>query len=609
MEEDRERERQKDKLKKIKNIKAIIGLFGGSFSLVTALAVVTACAVGILGPIFWITTLVGGKTVYGSSKSDVPSDLTTSGIDTWTAEEKKIFDDLTKEKELYDNDFSVYNASKIMNDKNEILDVSTPISTVHYQGTVNLNVFDVEFDETIFDENFSSNDYRDEPNVKDNHTRDFYKQAGKRIGNTFLIYPGKRMLLGNMISNKVTYSVVEYDGHNSGSIKSDWSLLGKITSSDESGAKKEYNSFEAIDNISSALEYGQNRCSNTGDEWEKNNICYDDSLLRSELLLSDIEDSSSSSIIQYLKDTYEADIPPTDFSNTPIGKKFIAVRVRKQIDYELYGEYLKKVYIPYIYINCDGCKYSEYSDIAKESQTTKIYNEIMDLTNSFKHYNNEDYANGSTIIGTGGFGRVVPSSGFDYLPDEYYNQFISPLLGQGGTTTLSSCVGYYDALENTSYYCTGHDAVDIVGGGGTIVAPADGVITFCSTNYGNWGPLLGITHTLKDKGGNDTKVTSWYRHWVDLNGNVDCSTLYEARVVKQGEQIAKESNQAGSYSVARHLHFKLTASDGTVYYIEDFLKSKGVNTSSINGTTDCDQVRRTCNAYCEDKRHGCTSTY
>lgn len=617
MQEDREQRKKMDTIKKIKTIKTIVAISGGSFPVVLVLMLVFASAVAALLPIFMVTTMVGGETVYGSDKSDLPNDLTIEGIDTWSDDEKKMFNDMTKEKEYFDNDFSNYNATEIMANKDDVLDVSTPISTIHYRGVVNLTTFDEEYMEELFSDGTLSTDYNDEKNVRNNHTRNFYEQNKDKIGNTFMIYPGLRMLLGNLVGNSISFYTVEYKEwkcgidkngdpiicNNSAQIYSDWSLLGKINASTESAAKQSYSVSETIGKINSAINYGKPFCNIDDDQnWEALNKCFDTKTLYEEIF----GEMFDGSIVKYLEDKYDAHVPQGGFS---VGEEYIAVSVRKKTNYDLYGKYLKEVYIPYTYINCDSCGFEEANEGMKEDYAESIYKEIMQLTSAFKHYNNEDYANGSTTIGTGGFGRVVPSSGFDYLPDEYYNQFISPLIGQGGTTTLSSCVGYYDALENTSYYCTGHDAVDIVGGGGTIVAPADGVITFCSTNYGNWGPLLGITHTLKDKDGNDTKVTSWYRHWVDLNGNVDCSTLYEARVVKQGEQIAKESNQAGSYSVARHLHFKLTASDGTVYYIEDFLKSKGVNTSSINGTTDCDQVRRTCNAYCEDKRHGCTSTY
>lgn len=617
MQEDREQRKKMDAIKKIKTIKTIVAISGGSFPVVLVLVLVFASAVAALLPIFMVTTMVGGETVYGSDKSDLPSDLTIEGIDTWSNDEKKMFNDMTREKQYFDNDFSNYDADRIMANEDDILDVSTPISTVHYQGVVNLTTFDDEYMKEIFSDGTFSTDYNAEKNVQNNHTRDFYKQNGDKVGNTFMIYPGMRMLLGNLVSNKVEFTVIKCEKMECtyGTFR-DWELLGKITSSNEVDAKKSYSVSEAIDKIYRAINYGESACGSTPDEWLKKNICYDTELLFKEIFGESFSVDSSQSIIDYLQERFSGGdnnvfVPLSSHMVEGYYSPgyYIDVTVTKQVDYDLYEKYLKEIYIPYVYIDCDNCGFQDASDGMKKDHIDSIYNEIMQLTSAFKHYNNEDYANGSTTIGTGGFGRVVPSSGFDYLPDEYYNQFISPLIGQGGTTTLSSCVGYYDALENTSYYCTGHDAVDIVGGGGTIVAPADGVITFCSTNYGNWGPLLGITHTLKDKDGNDTKVTSWYRHWVDLNGNVDCSTLYEARVVKQGEQIAKESNQAGSYSVARHLHFKLTASDGTVYYIEDFLKSKGVNTSSINGTTDCDQVRRTCNAYCEDKRHGCTSTY
>ena len=598
------------KIKTAKKIKTIAVAIGGLSPVALVLFIVLMALIGVLLPIFVVTTMVGGSTTYGDSKNDLPDDLTINGVDTWSDEEKKIFDDLTNEKQYYDNGFSVYNAGGILKHKDDELDISTPISTIHYQGTVNLTAFDDDYFDSVFNEDNSVNDYNDEKNVKNRHTRDFYKKAGEKLGNTFMIYPGMRMLLGNLVSNQVSFYVVEYDGHNAAEILSDWNLLGKIPSSNpseaEGGAKYYYSPEKAIKNISRALSYGENNCSK--DSWLGENICYDTELLYDEIFGGTLDNYTEDGIVKYLVEEYEAAIP-TSFSDSDYGKEFIAVRVEKQLDYKLYEKYLKEIYIPYVYINCDDCGYRNDSQELKDGQAEKIFNEIMQLTNSFKKYNDEDLIKSSVIVVPGGFGHVVPSSGFAYLPEEYFSQMISPLVAQNGTATLSSCVGYYDAVEDTSYYCVGHDAADIVGGGGTIVAPADGVITYCSTNYGNWGPLLGITHTLKDKDGNDTKVISWYRHWVDLNGKVDCSTLYENRVVKKGESLAKESNQAGSYFVARHLHFKLTASDGTVYYIEDFLQSKGVNTSSANGTTDCDQVRRTCNEYCEDEKNGCTTTY
>lgn len=52
-----------------------------------------------------------------------------------------------------------------------------------------------------------------------------------------MIYPGMRMLLGNLVSNQVSFYVVEYDGHNAAEILSDWNLLGKISSSNSSDAE------------------------------------------------------------------------------------------------------------------------------------------------------------------------------------------------------------------------------------------------------------------------------------------------------------------------------------------------------------------------------------
>ena len=616
MSEDRRKSDMIAKLKKIKTLKTILAIGGGSFPIILVIFVIVIAVAGIMLPIFSMVTFAGQETEYGSSVEDLPNDLGKDGILQWSEEEKKVFEDLNSEKKLYETNFNDYDAKRITMNENEKLDVSLVATVVNYRGTTNLDSYDEDYYEQIFDDGTSSNEYDGDTQVKNKQTKDFYKQAGTMLGNTFMIYPGKRMLLGNLVKNLVNFDVVhcDYKECDAGTF-SKWSLLGKITSSNIHDASQGYSVSEAVQQITSAITYGENTCDNSSDKWLRENACYDTDLLFTELF-GERFSLSEKSVITYLQDRFSTE---TDKVFVPVATlmvdgyypagNYIDVSIKKELDYKLYEKYLKDIYIPYIYIDCSNCGYAEKSDEIKTSDINEIYDNMIAMADTFKTFNNENFVAGSTTTGTGGFGRVVPSSGYDYLPDEYYNQLISPLIGQDGTTTLTSCVGYYDALENTSYYCTGHNAVDMVGGGGTIVAPADGVIISCYTDYGHWGPLLGITHTLKDKNGNDTKVTSWYRHWVDLNGNVDCSTLYEGRVVKQGEQLAKESNQGGSYSIARHLHFKLTASDGTVYYTEDFLKSKGVNTSSVNGTTDCDQVRRTCNAYCEDKRHGCTSTY
>lgn len=390
-----------EKIKKAKKIKAIAVTIGGLSPVALVLFIVLMALIGVLLPIFVVTTMVGGSTTYGDSKNDLPDDLTINGVDTWSDEEKKIFDDLTNEKQYYDNGFSVYNAGGILKHEDDELDISTPISTIHYQGTVNLTAFDDDYFDSVFNEDNSVNDYNDEKNVKNRHTRDFYKKAGEKLGNTFMIYPGMRMLLGNLVSNQVSFYVVEYDGHNEAEILSDWNLLGKIPSSNpseaEGGAKYYYSPEKAIKNISRALSYGENNCSK--DSWLGENICYDTELLYDEIFGGTLDDYTEDGIVKYLVKEYEAVIP-TSFSDSDYGTEFIAVRVEKQLDYKLYEKYLKEIYIPYVYINCDDCGYRNDSQELKDGQAEKIFNEIMQLTNSFKKYNDEDliYYRGSGSI-------------------------------------------------------------------------------------------------------------------------------------------------------------------------------------------------------------------
>lgn len=607
--------RRRKVISKLKNIRTIsvvssisLGLLPLAFTFVLCIIALAQSNVNIFSSL----TLSGGEVYYNGTYEDLPKNLTTNGIETWSEEQKAFFNNSKKEMEYYNNNFIYYNANEIKDDS-EKYDLTIPIATAHYQGTVNLRAYDKTFE----DDEDNSSEYNGELIVRDNKTKDFFEEAGKRVGNTFMAYPGLRLLMGNLVKNYISFDTVEYrewecDGkicNNASEIYSDWSYLGKISSSNETEARNSYSPEKAVEQLSKALTNGQNICDseNIEDTWLKKNSCYETDLFYNEVFGKKIDGSSKNFIIEYLRDQYDAEFK---YDSIPfsVGTEYITVEVKKSLDQETYEKYLREVYIPYLYLDCEDCGYADANIEVRNLKIEEIYYDLRSFINSFKNINEETIffdKDFSVMLIPGHFGSYTPTSGFAYLPDEFYDQLISPLESSYGTT-LTSCVGYYDAIENTSYYCTGHDAADIAGSGGIIVAPADGVVTSCYTDYGSWGPLLGITHTLKDKDGNDVEVISWYRHWVDMNGNIDCST-FDDRVVKQGEAIAKESNQAGKYSVGTHLHFKLVSPDGEVYYIEDFLTSKGVNTNSAFGTTDCDSVRRICDEYCEDNE--CTSTY
>lgn len=545
------------KLKKAKRLKALFAISGGSVPFIIIVLLIFVTSVASLLPIFMITTMVGGTTAY--VQSDVVSDLKINGVENWSEEEKKLFKDYEKEKKYFDDDFKYYNASSILSNKNEEFDISTPISTVHYQGTVNLTVFDEEYFETIFSDGTSSLEYKDETNVKNQHTRDFYKKASERTGNTFRVYPGTRMLLGNLVSNSILFYVVEYEeypdgGSNASAIYSDWNLLGKITASSESAARQSYSVSNTISNITGAIRNGENECSNNSDIWLKDNYCYDTDLLFDEIFGTRF-DISETSVSQYLRETYDASIPIGDLIN---GREYIAVSVNKKMDYELYEQYLKKVYIPYLYINCDDCEYNNYSDEVKQSKTDAIYDEILQLTNSFKKYNDDELLTSSNAQIGGGTANI---------PGVNYNCF-------SGKPHLATYKG--------------HSGIDINGvPEGTYVYPLfEGIVTNINNYNYNCPPR-----------GNDTDgytcghCTSGYGNLVVIQGTAADGNSYYAMyahlseiTVSVGQHVSLDTiiGKVGNTgcSTGAHLHLELRGdyfSKDTIVYANSIYNDSSVS--------------------------------
>ena len=560
MTEDREKQKKIDMLKKAKTVKTLIGIIGGSAPLVMVLCIVCMAAIAALLPIFTMTTTVGGETVYGNSASDLPSDLTVQGIDTWTEEERMIFDKLEEEKKYYDNDFKYYNASTILADKNEELDVSTPISTTNYQGTVNLLTYDEEYLETIFSDGSSSLEYKDEKNVKNSNTRDFYKKAGKRIGNTFMMYPSKRMLLGYLIANNVSFYTVEYEEwvcdsgicNNSSEIYSDWSYLGKITASNESDAKKGYSPTSAVENVEDAIKGGRYGCQNDKDEWLKDNYCYDTDMLFEEIFGEEV----SGDIITYLVETYEAQFPRGDFH---VGTEYIAVDVSKEINYDLYSRYLKDIYIPYIYINCDSCGYKDESDELKKSQINKIHDEIINLTNSFKKYNNEDELFVETDASIGGGTADIPginyncSSGQPHLATYKGHSGIDINGVPEGTYVYPLFEGVVTNISRYNYNCypRGNDSTGYTCG-------------HCTSGYGNMV-------VVKGKAADGNEYYAMYAHLSEI-------MVSEGQKITLNTVIGKMGNTG--CSTGPHLHLELREdyySKSTIVYANSIYSNNSIS--------------------------------
>lgn len=301
------------------------------------------------------------------------------------------------------------------------LDLAKFITLEGYQGTVNVQShfedYDDSYDETISHDNVLARDYEGEKNVYNRDTRNFYEQASRRIGSSFFLYPGMRQIVGSSILTKITINKVHPEYNCSGGtctltnaddILSDWSALGRMYMKNE----REYNNYFSQNNditpiqsaqkFVDALSYGYNVCEaesiSIDDEWLKLNICNDYKLIYSDT--SDIvksNDGYPSASIDLLQNTINSHLSQDGYAVIPMvgsnlyytvspsnvegekNKWFITVDIERTTDDASYEKYLKEVYIPYLYINCEGCNHNKSAD--------SIYLEIKELEDAYKYFN------------------------------------------------------------------------------------------------------------------------------------------------------------------------------------------------------------------------------
>lgn len=489
---------------------------------------------------FTSLTIVDGDVYYNEKYEDLPESITTNGIETWTAEQRSFFDISKREKEYYNNGFSNYGRKNILKDSSEKYDITIPLSTTHYQGTVNVFAYDRDIEET----EFSNKNYENNQIVNNIQTRDFFEQAGKRLGNTFMAYPGQRLLMGNLVKNNVTFYSVTYeiwpcDGgycDNSSEIYSDWSYLGKISASNEHDAKQGYSPEKAVQMLSRALSGGQSICDKEDyeDKWLQKNACYETDLLSNETLGTDY--SSVDSVSGYLTSKYDA-IIKSDSQDFIVGADYLAVEVTKSIDHDTYEQYLRNVYIPYLYLDCEKCGYADESEEVRKNKIDAIYKDMRSFINSFKSINEEEIffqMTGTTSDGNGGGGThdVAYSCTEGSTPNivSYYGHKGRDLNGvpvgtqvyplfEGTVTSINNCntnyspevhydssgTEYYTCQTANSNQCGYGNMIQIKG------TAADGV-----EYYAIYGHLSRIDVSVGDKVDMNTVI--------GLLGNTGCST-------------------------------------------------------------------------------------
>lgn len=226
------------------------------------------------------------------------------------------------------------------------------------------------------------------------------------------------------------------------------------------------------------------------------------------------------------------------------------------MDYELYEEYLKDIYIPYIYINCDSCRYRNESKELKSDETDRIYNEILGLISTFMYYNDEDYIDGTG--GTSGVGGTDVITGVTY---------------ECGNNYASVSTDYCSTAN-----CRAHNANDIAVAGssnpniyplmeGEVVVVNDSCHSLCPASEANryiaGASLSSLDASCSCGGGfgnyvrikstyNGKTIYATYAHLSSVSVSVGDKVSYETIIGVMGTT---------GVSTGRHLHIELSYND------------------------------------------------
>lgn len=431
-----------DKIKKMKKIKMIITIGGpvviGLFFAMVLIIVIIAKWEWLLS-VFSSSSTVGVQTIYDDTYL---MDQINSSMENWTDEEKFVFVEMQRQRDIWINDYTDFNIkqSTVVNASSNELDLVKFVVPIQHRGAANITAYGYDYsstNEVIGEDGTNLNDYNGEVTVYNRDTRDFYVQAGEKLGSTFFLFPGLRQMMGNSIAARISYDAVHpaYDycsdgsGYfclvNLGAILSDWRDLGTMYMNGEAGYHEYFDDYtmmgpaKAVDYFVNAINYGYDNCKinkpEDENDWNYINICNDYSLIYNENgpYVKDYNDYYSSgrleeSINEIISNRLEggyAELPVYEYdengglTNTNIALRippseldketsrwFITTNTKRENDWNLYEEFLKKVYIPHLYINCKNCN--------PERTVEGILSEMDQLEKTYRYYNREEYIGG-----------------------------------------------------------------------------------------------------------------------------------------------------------------------------------------------------------------------
>ena len=597
-----------EKLMKLKRLKVIISFLAPIIGIVLILGLCIIIVMTVferVQPVFTTSSIVGVETIYDDT--DLVADLNTS-LESWSDEEKYIFEELKRQKNIWEDDYKIYGISHnpgnpflvIDNFQTNELDLVEQVVPIQFQGAINLYSFDLDFtssNEVIKPDGTMSNDYEGEDLVNNRDTKDFYVQAATRIGNTFFFYPRSREMLGNFIGAEITFDAIrpvykiDEDCNvtvlNLALILSDWSILGKMSLEDDAAYEAYIEQdvkgpYDSAGDFVIALGDGFDDCliniPEDKNDWTWLNVCNDYKLLYEETQYLDDYNNRVDSVneLQSIIRDAVSEMSPLKNASIPIWEVsatrglieqniidydyvtqcdtvisppiyFITVTVDRFEDDELYEKYMKEIYIPHLYINCESCAYKDASETEKERKVNSIYNEIQQLEQAYRYYNGDGITEIDNGVITGGTADV---EGTDYTCDS-------------------------GAMPNLATY-PGHKGVDINGVPvGTNVYPLfEGTVTeikeYNSNCYPQGNDTTGYTcsHCGANGFGNKVVVTGVAADGIEYRAIY--AHLNEINVT-YGQQVTMDTvigtvgNTGCSTGAHLHLELRRTDNNGVVY--------------------------------------------
>lgn len=517
-----------EKIKKIKKIKILVIISGIAFSFLFLMAVIYEMTDGL----FNIGQSVDQNAFSGYKGESGNSDIFSTLCQNCDVDENALDKEGVMGSEFYEKTsemMNLYNNLEIEKQRDDEFDFPLLSMTIQYQKHFRPELFSdaSNFGSAIEEKQLTNRDINSFPNIFEidkSNAQQYFKWASAMLGTPYSLPDiDLRGLSGNLVTGRVTTTCVS--GGSKSKDKQQEELIKQIIEVEEkfSGETvKEDTSF-----WNSILTF-------LGLSYKTDNRILSDRL-------NAMFDGDSR--YEDLKTYVNLD----NFGFDKCGDGATPVHTyTKFMNYEQYKVYLRTVFVPQNYINCEECIFRNAADDVKAAKVEQIINDIFQAAEDYRRYANMTLIDYDNIT----YGGEIPS--------EDLTQMSSPLKNKCEVTYTYGYRGgiMHPAIDSTMKYSSDK----------SLYAIADGIVESVNYYYTETFPCTDTNCPCAayEKDFRTNGINIVIRH-PDINGNTyftQYSHLSKDGIeVKSGDEVTKGQKIANmgntGCSSGEHLHFSL----------------------------------------------------